>query len=491
MGDRLLEHEELLRELAAVQDWPLPKRMKWAKRRRKEQFRHWKRWIETDEAQSKCARPRKNSNPPDLKFASEIVLLEASARNDVDEVIAFLDEGVDPNLTNIDGLTALHQCCIDNCVDLATVLLEHGANVNARDIEMWTPLHAASRCGHLVLVRLLLEHGADLVAVNSDGQMPYEIAETSAVLLELQEAMEKNGFDDGAIEDARNSGPLQMLSDVKELCDRGEPLSLADAHGVTLLHIAASNGYTQVVECLLTNEAAIDPRDRDGWTPLHGAACWGQYEVIELLAEYGADLDAVTGTDETPTMLASDQNITLLLHDLKTRQLERSARNKSRPRSRTFSSSSRGHSVKRDSVNKKSHFSKRDIAEEGKQFKADADSTTGDVDDVVIGSLDDENGGNASESEQSVFSTDSAEKKALRRSKSPPILIKTSDPIQEETEGENNGSMAQRDNVVQAALAPSTLEGQDSKAELVSKETPPLRRRHRSENTSGKCCTIL
>ena len=85
MGDRLLEHEELLRELAAVQDWPLPKRMKWAKRRRKEQFRHWKRWIETDEAQSKCARPRKNSNPPDLKFASEIVLLEASARNDVDE----------------------------------------------------------------------------------------------------------------------------------------------------------------------------------------------------------------------------------------------------------------------------------------------------------------------------------------------------------------------------------------------------------------------
>ena len=76
---------------------------------------------------------------------------------------------------------------------MATVLLEHGANVNARDIEMWTPLHAASRCGHLVLVRLLLEHGADLVAVNSDGQMPYEIAETSAVLLELQEAMEKNG----------------------------------------------------------------------------------------------------------------------------------------------------------------------------------------------------------------------------------------------------------------------------------------------------------
>ena len=58
---------------------------------------------------------------------------------------------------------------------------------------MWTPLHAASRCGNLELVKLLINKGADLVPINSDGQMPYEIADTSFVLRELQKAMEEQG----------------------------------------------------------------------------------------------------------------------------------------------------------------------------------------------------------------------------------------------------------------------------------------------------------
>eukprot|EP00118_Oscarella_pearsei_P028525 m.2367 g.2367 ORF g.2367 m.2367 type:complete len:491 (+) comp8611_c0_seq2:42-1514(+) len=490
MGGRMLEHDELVRELAELQDWPLPKRMKWAKRRRKEQYRVWKRWMETEEAHLKCLRPRKRSNPLDLTFSPEIVLLEASARNDVEEVTALLAEGVDPNLCNVDGLTALHQCCIDDCLELATVLLDHGARVNNRDVEMWTPLHAASRCGHLDLVKLLIERGADLVAMNSDGHMPYEIAETSFVLLELQEAMEANGFDDEALEETRNAAPLQMLKDVTELCETGSPLSLADENGVTAMHIAASNGYSQVVESLLSHEAAVDPRDEDGWTPLHAAACWGQYEVIELLAEYGADLDAVTGSDETPVMLASDQNITLLLHDLKTRQLERINRNKSRPRSRTFSSSSRGHSVKRTSSNQKSSFSKRDAAEEGRQFKTDTETDGFEV------SFD----GEASESEGSVFSVESGTEK-MRRSTSPPMLIRPSDqspssvsePIIEEKEEQmdDNGTIQKGSDKADGLMTPP-LEEQDSKAELVSGKSPsPWRKRQVSRRAKKSCCNIL
>ena len=44
-----------------------------------------------------------------VTFESSIVLLEAAARNDLDEVRRLLETGVSPDSTNEDGLTALHQ----------------------------------------------------------------------------------------------------------------------------------------------------------------------------------------------------------------------------------------------------------------------------------------------------------------------------------------------------------------------------------------------
>lgn len=42
------------------------------------------------------------------------------------------------------------------------------------------------------------------------------------------------------------------------------------------MHVAAANGYVDVVEYLLDNGAVIDVRDEDGWQPIHAAVCWGQ-----------------------------------------------------------------------------------------------------------------------------------------------------------------------------------------------------------------------
>lgn len=41
------------------------------------------------------------------------------------------------------------------------------------------------------------------------------------------------------------------------------------------LHIAAANGYTKVVEFLLENHVNVDATDKDLWTAVHAAACWG------------------------------------------------------------------------------------------------------------------------------------------------------------------------------------------------------------------------
>ncbi|PKU33374.1 protein phosphatase 1 regulatory inhibitor subunit 16b isoform x2 [Limosa lapponica baueri] len=68
-----------------------------------------------------------------------------------------LKSNISPDLCNEDGLTALHQCCIDNYEEIVKLLLNHGANVNAKDNELWTPLHAAATCGHINLVKILIQ----------------------------------------------------------------------------------------------------------------------------------------------------------------------------------------------------------------------------------------------------------------------------------------------------------------------------------------------
>ena len=79
-----------------------------------------------------------------VTFESSIVLLEAAARNDLDEVRRLLETGVSPDSTNEDGLTALHQCCIDDSEEMMKILVQYGGDPNATDTEKWTPLVRAT-----------------------------------------------------------------------------------------------------------------------------------------------------------------------------------------------------------------------------------------------------------------------------------------------------------------------------------------------------------
>ncbi|MBY0352924.1 ankyrin repeat domain-containing protein [Candidatus Babeliales bacterium] len=58
--------------------------------------------------------------------------------------------------------------------------------------------------------------------------------------------------------------------------------------GVTPLHVAAKEGYTEVISTLVQQECNIDAVDWGGETPLHYAAFWGKPEAFDLLIELGA-----------------------------------------------------------------------------------------------------------------------------------------------------------------------------------------------------------
>ena len=215
--------------------------------------------------------------------------------------------GLDPNTSNFDGLTALHQSCIDGSDEMVMTLLEHGASVNAQDRDGWTPLHAAATCGHLSIVNILLDEGADLLAINGDGDLPYDITEDDETLKVIEKAMTEKGITNEMVDRKRAEMSLKLREDAMMLIKGGHNLDMpVNEDGATLLHVAIVNNVNEVARLLLENGASNEVEDVDGWRPAHAAAYWGNIEALHMLAEKNTNLRAETDTGRVPYDLADD-----------------------------------------------------------------------------------------------------------------------------------------------------------------------------------------
>ncbi|XP_029947347.1 protein phosphatase 1 regulatory inhibitor subunit 16B [Salarias fasciatus] len=372
----MANHLELIQELQQLDKVPSLERLRAAQKRRTQQLKRWAVYEkEMQNKKRKADKKGRNANnllqshesKRHVSFAASVALLEASARNDPDEVRYLLKNNVSPDLCNEDGLTALHQCCIDNYEEMVKILLDRGASVNAQDNELWTPLHAAATCGHAGLVKILIAHGADLLAVNSDGNMPYDLCEDDPTLDIIETAMANRGITQEMINETRASTERRMLGDIQELVRQGEEVNQQDSQGATLLHIAAANGYVQAAELLLEGGARMDLRDSDGWQPLHAAACWGQMHVAELLVSHGASLNAKTFLEETPIDLCEDEEFRAILLDLKHKHdiiMKSQLKHKTSLCRRTSSAGSRGKVVRRASLSDRHNLCRKEYETE-------------------------------------------------------------------------------------------------------------------------------
>ncbi|MGH0174436.1 UNVERIFIED_CONTAM: hypothetical protein FKN15_072055 [Acipenser sinensis] len=88
---------------------------------------------------------------------------------------------------------------------------------------------------------LSAHRGADLLAVNSDGNMPYDLCEDDPTLDIIEMAMANRGITQEMINEMRVAVEKRMISDIQELLQSRQGLSKTDEQGATLLHIAAAN----------------------------------------------------------------------------------------------------------------------------------------------------------------------------------------------------------------------------------------------------------
>jgi uncharacterized protein len=261
-----------------------------------------------DFASFRRAAPRDGGGLTPLVFAAREGCLECA-----ENLVA---AGADVNQTTLYGWSPLLTATQNRHYKLAAWLLDQGANPNLANKGGWRPLYLATDnrniesgdypvrkpdMDHLEFIKLLIAKGADVNARVCGLQSTPTECKGDTTETRTNFTMQWL-FEDGATPFLRaaQSGDVDLM---KLLLAHGADPKIATAHNDTALSVASGIGWVegvtyewsekQNVEAVkMCLDAGIDPNAQDdqGRTALHGAAHKGRTEVIQMLADHGADL---------------------------------------------------------------------------------------------------------------------------------------------------------------------------------------------------------
>lgn len=126
------------------------------------------------------------------------------------------------------------------------------------------------------MVLYLLENGADPNVVPSDGTPPIVFASIADSYVITQ-----------------------------RLIKHGAQVTSRNSQGYDALHVAAWNGYRDIVQLLLDTGMDHDTRTADGNTPLSLAAHGNHMEVIDMLLPLGCNVNNADKDNDTPLLYAT------------------------------------------------------------------------------------------------------------------------------------------------------------------------------------------
>ncbi|XP_054062362.1 ankyrin-3 isoform X3 [Rissa tridactyla] len=244
--------------------------------------------------------------------------LRAARAGNLEKALDYLKSGVDINISNQNGLNALHLASKEGHVEVVSELIQRGASVDAATKKGNTALHIASLAGQAEVVKVLVTNRANVNAQSQNGFTPLYMAaqenhlEVVKFLLDngaSQSLATEDGFTPLAV--ALQQGHDQVVSLLLENDTKGKVRLPA-------LHIAARKDDTKAAALLLQNDHNADVESKSGFTPLHIAAHYGNINVATLLLNRGAAVDFTARNDITPLHVASKRgnaNMVKLLLD--------------------------------------------------------------------------------------------------------------------------------------------------------------------------------
>ena len=222
----------------------------------------------------------------------------------LEEVIAALNDGANPNAKDIECITALmHAANFNDDARILTVLLEAGADVRARSIYYMTALDWADGRNRDSKLAILKAAVLRLDVIDDDIFATFCGYATPD---EIHEALMKGANPNAAY---TNCGMTALMSAVRKnpgaidlLLAAGADIHARDNDGLTALMYAETPG---VISRLLDAGAEIDARTNDGATFLMLEAKFGSLEIVDALLDAGAYLNARDNVRRTPLFYAA------------------------------------------------------------------------------------------------------------------------------------------------------------------------------------------
>jgi len=186
----------------------------------------------------------------------------AADQGNIEAVKKHLDAGVDIHVLDKKyGFAPLHYAAEGGYKEIVELLLAKGADVNQRDKIGKTPTYWAMRYGRKEVTAILRKHG---------GKTEIELAPKTSIW---------------------NAVAANNIEFVKELLISGEDVNAKSNRGETPLHLAAYNGHKEIVVLLIDASANVNAQDvlgsNKGNTPLNAASEENHPEVADILRKHG------------------------------------------------------------------------------------------------------------------------------------------------------------------------------------------------------------
>lgn len=217
---------------------------------------------------------------PRMNQCEFTALQKAAAGGHLQVVEILLETGADVNVLASDyGRTAVQAAAGSGSIDVVKRLLIAGASVSEPASQGGrTALQAAAECGDLAMVEFLLDAGAQ-----TETNVAY--ATVPAIALASQEG---------------HLAVFQRLLEHMNTQNSVDTISIR----VEALQKSAEKGYPEIVRALLNeNTPAIQSKERHSPALLELAARGGDLEVVRLLIDAKADVNATRAPGHTPTPL--------------------------------------------------------------------------------------------------------------------------------------------------------------------------------------------
>jgi ankyrin repeat protein len=171
-----------------------------------------------------------------------------------------------------------------------------------------TPLHNAASHGCSESVDILLRHGAEIESRSESGRTPLHCASDGGGWVQpSRDEMLRDMFGTSH----ENHGKV-----VRMLLDCGAKVDVRDCSGDTPIHNAATYGNWKVLQLLVSHGADVNAKSPAPWirflslpsgmmekygtTPMHLAAAGGHCDAVSMLLDFGADAGARNIANRTP-----------------------------------------------------------------------------------------------------------------------------------------------------------------------------------------------